>query len=90
MSDVHSTSAVVPNELAIRDVIASCCGASIQECVLDCHIFDLGIDSLGLAAMVEKCATKWTLVFDDEAMRQLMTAQTVGDVVRLVKSWARV
>jgi acyl carrier protein len=80
---LHST------EVEIYATIIDCCGLKPEDCRPDSTIYELGIDSLGMASLVAFCESRLAMCFDDIVIQSMMSAQTLGQIVELLKSQHR-
>jgi acyl carrier protein len=72
-------------EADIYATIAASCGLKLTECHAAANLNDLGIDSLGMAALIAHCEIHFAVEFDDATIAKLMSVQTVGQIAELVK-----
>lgn len=73
-------------EAHIYATIAASCGLKLTDCHAAANLNDLGIDSLGMAALIAHCEIHFSVDFDDAAITKLMSAQTMGEIAELVKA----
>jgi acyl carrier protein len=76
-------------EEELRTTIANCCGISLEECRPAASIYELGIDSIGLASLISHCEMQLEVELDDQVIVELMSAQTIGQIIGLLQSHIR-
>lgn len=69
--------------------IGECCGIKQDICRPAATVYELGIDSLGLVCLISYCETNLSMTFDDATIFKIMSAQTVGQIVEVLKSHRR-
>lgn len=72
--------------IEIQRIIAKCCGLSRDDWPPETSIYDLGIDSLGLAALIAHCDEHFSIELDDSAILKIMSSRTIGQIVDVLQS----
>jgi acyl carrier protein len=69
----------------IYAMIGECCSINPNACLPETTVFELGIDSLGLASLISHCENRLSMVFDDSTIFNIMSSQTLGQIVEILK-----
>lgn len=88
-STVSTNTLFQPSESEIYATIARCCGLQPEACEATASIYQLGIDSLAMAALIAHFELHLSLDFQDSTLAQIMSAQTLGELVELVQCECR-
>jgi acyl carrier protein len=72
-------------DIEVRQIIAECCGMDAAQCHSSATTYALGIDSLAIASLVARCETSFSAI-DDLSLVRLTSAQTVGEMVAVIRS----